>query len=48
MFDLVAIGEVLIDFHMQKDDMSPLWVGNAGGAPANVLAAASKLGFLLL
>ncbi|SHL07185.1 carbohydrate kinase family protein [Alicyclobacillus tolerans] len=44
MFDLVAIGEVLIDFHMQKDDMSPLWVGNAGGAPANVLAAASKLG----
>ncbi len=45
-FDIAAIGELLIDFtpagFSERGDM--LFARIAGGAPANVLAAASKLG----
>lgn len=45
-FDIVALGESLIDFVpvKNKDKTKLVLEGNAGGAPANVLAAASKLG----
>lgn len=46
MFDVVALGELLIDF--TPSGLSPtgneLFEKNPGGAPANVLAALSKLG----
>lgn len=44
--DIVALGECLIDFVAVKgkDPGKILLEGNAGGAPANVLAAAAKLG----
>ncbi|MDN5302300.1 MAG: fructokinase [Thermoanaerobacteraceae bacterium] len=46
MFDVVALGELLIDFtpvgHTPAG--SPVFEANPGGAPANVLAAVSKLG----
>lgn len=46
MFDIVALGELLIDF--TPAGTSPagnlLFERNPGGAPANLLAAASKLG----
>jgi fructokinase len=44
--DIVALGELLIDFSIAGPPQEP-WRsirGSAGGAPANVLAAASKLG----
>ncbi|MBY6929181.1 carbohydrate kinase family protein [Clostridium botulinum] len=46
MFDVVAIGELLIDFTFGgKDDSgNTIFCQKAGGAPANVLAANSKLG----
>ncbi|AOR24339.1 carbohydrate kinase family protein [Clostridium taeniosporum] len=46
MFDVVAIGELLIDFTFGgKDDAgNTIFCEKAGGAPANVLAANSKLG----
>lgn len=46
MFDIVALGEVLIDFTFQgyNDDGQRLFAQNAGGAPANVLVSISKLG----
>ncbi|MBW6408858.1 carbohydrate kinase family protein [Clostridium weizhouense] len=46
MFDVVAIGELLIDFTFGgKDDSgNTVFCQKAGGAPANVLAANSKLG----
>lgn len=46
MFDIVALGEALIDFApMGKNAMGcPCFSQNPGGAPANVLAMASKLG----
>lgn len=45
-YDIVALGESLIDFIPAKSKNSDklLLEGNAGGAPANVLAAAAKLG----
>lgn len=45
-FDIVALGESLIDFVSLpgKDPTKIYMEGNAGGAPANVLAAAAKLG----
>lgn len=46
MYDIVALGECLIDF-VSGDGTgngSLLYKGNPGGAPANVLAAASRLG----
>lgn len=46
MFDLVALGESLIDFTPSgKNDLGmQLFARNPGGAPANVLAMNSKLG----
>lgn len=40
-FDICALGEVIVDFAKGENN---LFSANAGGAPANVLAAASKLG----
>ncbi|OPL08657.1 MAG: hypothetical protein AVO33_09575 [delta proteobacterium ML8_F1] len=42
MYDLIALGELLIDFAPQEE----AWVykANPGGAPANVAVAAAKLG----
>ena len=42
-YDIVALGECLIDFVQQKEG-SLQFSGNPGGAPANVLAAAARLG----
>ena len=46
MFDVVALGELLIDFtcHGQSENGMKLFEQNPGGAPANVLCALSKLG----
>ncbi len=45
-YDLVALGEILIDFTQEGVTASgqKIFVQHAGGAPANVLVAASKLG----
>lgn len=46
MYDIVAIGELLIDFTPagKTDEGTVLYERNPGGAPGNVLAMASKLG----
>ncbi len=46
MYDVTAIGEVLIDFTPAglSAQNNPLFEQNPGGAPANVLACLSKLG----
>lgn len=46
MYDIVALGELLIDFTPAEkpEKGNPLFEMNPGGAPANVLAAAVKLG----
>lgn len=46
MYDIVALGELLIDFTPSgvTGDGNPGFVQNPGGAPANVLAAMAKLG----
>lgn len=46
MYDLVALGESLIDFTPCGTSAtgSPLYCQNPGGAPANVLSMAAKLG----
>ncbi len=46
MLDLAAIGELLIDFTPsgKSDQGNPLFECNPGGAPANVLAAITRLG----
>lgn len=46
MFDLTALGEMLIDFTYQGKSASgqKLFAQNAGGAPANVAATVVKLG----
>ena len=46
MYDVVAIGELLIDFIpcVKSDKGNDLFERNPGGAPANVLAALSRLG----
>lgn len=45
MFDLTAIGEILIDFdRMRAEDGSFCYKPNPGGAPANVASALAKLG----
>lgn len=46
MYDVVAFGELLIDFTPQKqlDGKTINFQKNAGGAPANVLAALAKIG----
>ncbi|HNW86116.1 MAG TPA: carbohydrate kinase [Candidatus Limiplasma sp.] len=43
-YDVVAIGECLIDFVCTRGEGKLAMEGNAGGAPANVLAMAAKLG----
>lgn len=44
-FDVVALGELLIDFteHGFSEQGNPLWEANPGGAPCNVLAMLTKL-----
>lgn len=46
MFDIIAMGETLIDFTPADcgSNGSPLFAQNPGGAPANVLAQAARLG----
>jgi fructokinase len=46
MFDIIAIGELLIDFtpNGYNEKGVPLYAENPGGAPANVAVSASKLG----
>lgn len=46
MFDVTALGEMLIDFTMQgrNEQGQRIFAQNAGGAPANVMAAMAKLG----
>ncbi len=46
MIDVVALGELLIDFTQisSKDDLAKRFEQNPGGAPANVLAVLSKFG----
>lgn len=46
MFDIVALGELLIDFtkHGVSESGMKLFEQNPGGAPANLLTAATKLG----
>ena len=46
MFDVTALGEMLIDFTMQgtNGQGQRVFAQNAGGAPANVAAAIAKLG----
>ena len=46
IFDVVALGELLIDFTQngKSDKGNPLFEANPGGAPCNVLAMLKKLG----
>ena len=46
MFDITALGEILIDFTDQgkNEDGIRLFAQNPGGAPANMLSCASRLG----
>ena len=46
MYDVVALGELLIDFTCQSVDPAgyPTMVAHPGGAPANFLAALAKFG----
>ena len=46
MIDVVALGELLIDFTQirSEDDSVKRFEQNPGGAPANVLAVLSKFG----
>lgn len=46
MYDLTALGEILIDFTMQGRNVQGqrIFAQNAGGAPANVAAAMARLG----
>ena len=46
MFDIVSLGEILIDLTQtgKNEQNIPVYAANPGGAPANVAVAASKLG----
>lgn len=44
MFDLVAAGELLIDFTPVKNEQGAFFKENPGGAPCNMLTMAQKLG----
>ena len=44
MADIVAVGELLVDFTCSQLDGETIYKQNAGGAPANVVCMASKLG----
>ena len=43
-FDIVAVGECLMDFVGEKQGEKIILEGNPGGAPANALAMAARLG----
>lgn len=45
-FDVVALGELLIDFTLngQSEQGNPMFEANPGGAPCNVLALLNKMG----
>lgn len=47
MYDVVALGELLIDFiqYGESENGNPVFEANPGGAPGNVLAMLKKLGF---
>ena len=47
MLDVVALGELLIDFapHSVNEEGYPTLAANPGGAPGNFLAALSRYGF---
>lgn len=47
MYDVVALGELLIDFIQNSNSQNgnPLFEANPGGAPCNVLAMLQKLGY---
>lgn len=47
MYDVVALGELLIDFIQSGNSLqgNPLFEANPGGAPCNVLAMLAKLGY---
>ena len=47
MYDVVALGELLIDFieNGRSEQNNPLFEANPGGAPCNVLAMLQKLGY---
>ena len=46
MYDVIALGELLIDFAAKETDADgyPTMKANPGGAPGNFLAALSKYG----
>lgn len=44
MYDIVAIGELLIDFIPEVNREEIVYVANPGGAPCNYLAMASQMG----
>lgn len=44
MNKIIGLGEILIDFTPMPHQTKPTFVQNAGGAPANVLTCASKMG----
>lgn len=46
MYDVIALGELLIDFHSggSSGQGNPLFEANPGGAPCNVLAMLTQLG----
>ena len=45
-FDVIALGELLIDFTMNgtSEQGNPVFEANPGGAPCNVLAILKKYG----
>ena len=46
-FDVIALGELLIDFTENgiSEQGNPILEANPGGAPCNVLAMLTKLGY---
>lgn len=44
MFDIVAVGELLIDFTPVKNESGTFFKENPGGAPCNMLTMAARLG----
>ena len=44
MFDIIAVGELLIDFTPVKNEYGTFFKENPGGAPCNMLTMAQKLG----
>ena len=49
MYDVIALGELLIDFAAKETDADgyPTMKANPGGAPGNFLAALNKYGMKL-